>query len=374
MSIFTSPTAVVDEKRTRPGVRIEDIDKWYGDFNAVSGVSIDVSSRELVAILGPSGSGKTTLLSMIAGILMPDSGRIVFGERDVTEQPLDQRNIGMVFQSYNLFPNKTVRENVEFPLRVRKLGSAETRRRAEETLEMVDLTAHADKYPSEISGGQAQRVALARALVFSPDLLLMDEPLGALDRALRHTLQREFRRVQKDFSIPAIYVTHDQEEAFAIADRLVIVRDGQIVAEGPGQTVYQSPPDTWVATFLGDANIISVDVEAVQEGMATVVSRSQRQTWVGRAKPGIDVGETAGLIIRPEHLHVGLKPEIASAAGIPARVSDIRFLGAAVRVYLESDYGQLEASVDSYAELPRVGEEAHCTWDPEHVYVTNTHA
>lgn len=374
MSIFTSPAAVVDEKRTRPGVRIEHVDKWYGDFHAVSGVSIDVSSRELVAILGPSGSGKTTLLSMIAGILMPDSGRIVFGERNVTEQPLDQRNIGMVFQSYNLFPNKTVRENVEFPLRVRKLRGAEARKRAEETLEMVDLTAHAEKYPSEISGGQAQRVALARALVFSPDLLLMDEPLGALDRALRHALQREFRRVQKEFAIPAIYVTHDQEEAFAIADRLVIVRDGEIVAEGPGQEVYQSPSDTWVATFLGDANIIPVQVRTVREGLATVVSRDRGQSWVGRAKPGIEADESAGLIIRPEHLSVGPMSEAPSDSGIPARVTDIRFLGAAVRVYLESDYGQLEASVDSHAELPGVGEEAHCTWDPEHVYVTNIHA
>lgn len=234
----------------------ERVSNLYNGVAALDDVSFDVREGELVTLLGPSGSGKSTLLGILAGITPLDRGRVLFKGRDVTGVPPHERNIGMVFQRYALFPNKTVAENIAFPLELRKLPADTIREKVSRMLEMVDLTRQAHHFPSEISGGQAQRVAVARALVFDPSLMLLDEPLGALDKALRENLQEEIRRIQKMTGVPTLYVTHDQDEAMNLSDRMVVMRSGRIAASGRPRDIYEEPPSLWVAKFLGDVNVL----------------------------------------------------------------------------------------------------------------------
>ncbi|NLY35771.1 MAG: ABC transporter ATP-binding protein [Tissierellia bacterium] len=235
-------------------IRIRNINHWYGDNHVVEDVSLDVREGELVALLGPSGCGKTTLLRLVAGLIPLKDGQIYFGEKDVSQWQPQKRNAVMVFQSYALFPHMSVEENISYGLKVRKINHHVRKELIQEIMEKVELTGYADRKIQELSGGQQQRVALARSLVVEPDVLLFDEPLSNLDEKLRVSMRQEIRKIQKSSQITSIYVTHDQEEAMSIADRIVIMNKGKIQQIGSPREVYEKPLNTFVANFMGESN------------------------------------------------------------------------------------------------------------------------
>src|SRR5262245_50842193 len=273
-------------------IRLHGVSKRYGAVAAADGVDLAVAPGEFVTILGPSGSGQTTLLSVTAGLNRRTAGRIVSGGRDVTDEPAQERNIGLVFQSYALFPHMTVLENVLFPLGVRKVGGAAARAQALEALKLVRLEGLQDRRPSQLSGGQQQRVALARAIVFKPDILLLDEPLGALDRKLREELQVELKQLQRTLGVTTILVTHDQEEALSLSDRIMVLDKGMTQQVAPPSEAYLKPANRFVAEFLGIANFVVLD------------------------------GGRTG-VVRPERIRLAE----AGATGKPARVIEAIYLG-----------------------------------------------
>ena len=240
-------------------VRVENIVRSFGAHRALDDVSIAFPDGGFYALLGPSGSGKTTLLRMIAGFDFPDSGKIFIGGEGVERVPVEKRHIGMVFQSYALFPNMSVADNVAFGLSVRGQTKSDIAEAVQGALDLVQLGKLGQRRPHQLSGGQRQRVALARAIVIKPRVLLLDEPLGALDKALRVEMQIELKRIQREIGITTIFVTHDQEEALTMSDRIGILRDGRLVQEGPPEEIYDSPQSEFAATFLGDANILRGD-------------------------------------------------------------------------------------------------------------------
>ena len=238
-------------------VSVQNITKSFGALKALDNITMEFPDGGFFALLGPSGSGKTTLLRAIAGFIFTDIGTIRIGEESVENIPVERRDIGMMFQNYALFPNMTVADNVGFGLRVRKVGAVEEKRRIGEALELVRLNQHGDRKPHQLSGGQRQRVALARAIVTNPRVLLLDEPLSALDKALRVDMQFELKRIQREIGITTIFVTHDQEEALTLSDMIGILRDGKMVQAGPPREVYNNPADLFAAEFLGEANILT---------------------------------------------------------------------------------------------------------------------
>jgi putative spermidine/putrescine transport system ATP-binding protein len=316
-------------------VRLEGVSKSWGSVRGLDSVSLDVASGELVALLGPSGCGKTTLLRSVAGLEQPDRGRVVIGGADMTGVPTRERPIGMVFQSYALFPNLTVRQNIAFPLEVRGQPAAEVRRRVDELLELVALTGQADRYPNRISGGQAQRAALGRALAPDPEVLLLDEPLSALDAIVRTRLRDEIRRIQKLIGTTAIYVTHDQSEAMAIADRVAVMNHGRIEQLATPPELYEAPATTFSATFVGSRNGLELPVAdgRIRLGRAFEVP----------APPGSN--GRAVVFFRPEDVQV-----VDAAAGQPAEIEIAVFLGATTRLHLvtRTEIGETRL----YADVP----------------------
>jgi ABC-type Fe3+/spermidine/putrescine transport system ATPase subunit len=284
-------------------VRAENIRHTFGEFAALKGVSLDIGPGQFVSLLGPSGSGKTTLLRIIAGLLTPRSGHVFIDERDVTRIPADKRKIGFVFQNYALFPHLNVFENVAFALRLRRVPADQVRRRVGVALEKVVLRGLDRRYPAELSGGQQQRVALARAIVFDPTVLLMDEPLGSLDKRLRQQLQLELRRLQRELRITTIYVTHDQEEAFTMSDRIAVMGQGELHQLGTPEDVYRQPSDDFVASFVGDLNYFEGELARTDNGdlIRTESGLAIRIDFQNSFPPGVRVA--CG--IRPELLQVG---------------------------------------------------------------------
>jgi len=277
---------------------IENLTKRFGTKTVLERVNLHIAAGELFFLLGPSGCGKTTLLRAVAGLNEPDEGRILAGERDVTHLPPHQRDMGMVFQSYALWPHMTLRENVLFGLEMRRVPKADANERALRALELVKLADRADSKPNELSGGQQQRVALARALVIEPQCLLLDEPLSNLDAKLRLEMRTEIRRICKTAGLTAIYVTHDQKEALSIADRLAVLDQGRLLQIGTPQDVYARPVSRFVAQFIGETTFIEGRVSAVQAGLVKVTTAAQ--TWHAAADANIAVGATVWLSIRPE--------------------------------------------------------------------------
>jgi ABC-type Fe3+/spermidine/putrescine transport system ATPase subunit len=349
------PTAIeARETSAALALDLRSVTKRYGAFTAADAISLSVADGEFVSLLGPSGSGKSTLLALAAGATYPDGGSISLFGRDITHVPPNKRNIGMVFQRYTLFPNRTVRQNIAFPLEVRRMARPEMARTVDEMIDLVGLRAEAERYPSEISGGQAQRVAVARALVFRPALLLMDEPLGALDRALRDFLQEEIKRIQRAAHVPTLYVS----------DRIVVVRDGRIVANGSPRDLYRSPPSVWVATFLGDANVLPVECAAPADGIASW--RSPLGAF-GTARVLPDATHRrAALVVRPEHC--GIVPAGAAPEhdGFEAAVDSVTYLGVRQRVKLRlCDDSTMMASIAGEAEVPAAGTRVRMSWKPK---------
>lgn len=344
-----------------PALELRGVTKKYGELTVLQPTDLAVGAHEFVTLLGPSGSGKTTILGIAAGISEPHSGQVISNGRDVTNTPPHLRNVGMVFQRYTLFPNKTVLENVRFPLDVRKIPAGEARRKALEFLDLVGLGKQADRYPSEISGGQAQRVALARALVFGPDLLLMDEPLGALDRRLRQNLQEEIRRIQRETRVPTLYVTHDQEEAMNLSDRIVIAKDGRIVANDSPRALYQSPPSHWAAEFLGDSNSRRVAKGEMIGSEECLVSTECGLSIHARRHPAVDDMANAVLVIRPEDIAVDTL-EDSRADGIEGDVVNIAFLGPVQHANIRLASGWLVRAFLSGRKDLQVGDRVRCHW------------
>ncbi|MFN8224091.1 MAG: ABC transporter ATP-binding protein [Gaiellales bacterium] len=317
------------------GVAIQKLERRFGEVVALAGIDLDIASGEFVSFLGPSGCGKTTALRLIAGFDRPTSGQILVGGKDLTGVPPNQRDIGMVFQAYSLFPNMQAVKNVEFGLRIRKQPAAERRRRALELLDLVGLAHAADRYPHQLSGGMQQRVALARALAIEPRLLLLDEPLSALDAKVRVQLREEIRRIQTRLGITTIYVTHDQEEALSISDRVAVLSHGKIEQIGPPAEIYSSPATPFVAEFVGTMNRLEATVTDSATGMLSFAGG----THAVDAAKGRVAGSRVLLLVRPETV------ELSSAGtGLPGEIVSQTFLGAVTRV--KAATGELEWSAD----------------------------
>ena len=326
-----------------PDVRLVQLTKRYGDVVAVDGVSIDIAKGEFFTLLGPSGSGKTTTLRLIAGFELPDDGRVELGGIDVTNRPPYTRDVNTVFQDYALFPHMTVQENVEYGLKIKKVDRAERRRRAEDALDMVSLAGYGARKPAQLSGGQRQRVALARAIINRPRILLLDEPLGALDLKLRQGMQVELKRIQGEVGITFIYVTHDQEEALTMSDRLAVFDQGRIVQVGQPAEVYERPSTEFVAGFVGVSNMLERDGRRF-----TVRPEKIRILDDGRPSDG-------------EHVESGTVVDVAYAGMVTRYVVALDAGGElqVVRQNLET------TSADALEDR---GRKVHVAWRPEQTY------
>jgi len=307
-------------------LRLEGLKKFYGSTRALDGFSLHVQAGELVVLLGPSGCGKSTALRSVAGLERLDGGHVFVGDHDITQQPTAKRNMGIVFQHYSLFPHLTAAENIEFGLKIRKVSGAKRRRRSNELLELVGLGELGDRFAHQLSGGQQQRVALARALAIEPTVLLLDEPLSALDAKVRVNLREEIRRVQKEVGIATIFVTHDQEEALAIADRIGVMHQGVLEQLGSPTEIYAAPSTEFVAEFVGKVNRISGT--ATQEDM--VMTREFGSFSIGDS---VAVGSKVSVLVRPEQLGV------RAIANGSCRLVEMSFLGSSFAAHIRGSGG-----------------------------------
>jgi len=339
-----------------PDVRLEGVNKRFGAVAAVQGVSIDIPRGSIFSLLGPSGRGKTTTLRLIAGFEQPDSGEVYIRGQRVTATPPYRRDFSMVFQSYALFPHLTVADNVAFGLRMRRVPRSERAAAVRNALELVKLAPLADRHPRQLSGGQQQRVALARAIVVKPAVLLLDEPLGALDKMLREEMQVELRNLQQRLAITAVFVTHDQEEALTLSDRVAVMRNGVIEQTGAPRDIYERPRNEFVAGFLGASNFIDGTIVA-NDATASIV-----ETPGGRIPMARDagaIGEHVRLAIRPERVRVE-----RGGDGLAARVRDVVYRGPITHLYLDSAAGPLLSyRQNAGSEAWRQGEAVRCAWD-----------
>jgi len=363
----TSPVTEAHSAQSRAGVevRLQGLRRQYGQVVALDGLDLTIGPGELVALLGPSGCGKTTTLRLLAGLEDADNGTITVGGKDITHQSASKRDMGMVFQAYSLFPHMTVRENVAFGLRLRRISRAERDRRALEMLELVGLSTQAGRYAHQISGGQQQRVALARALAIQPQVLLLDEPLSALDAKVRAQLRDQIRRIQLEVGITTLFVTHDQEEALAIADRVGVMQDGRIEQLGPPTAIYSRPATAFVAEFVGLTNRL---VGTVSGSSVTVR---------GRDLPLVDLSTPPGpvtALVRPEA--VTLASDSSGGSGpLTGTVIAITFLGATSRVTVDlGDTTILAQLATSDATALSAGSRVTLTIRPDPVLVSGAPA
>ena len=317
----------------KSAIRLTNVVKTFGDVRAVDGVNLEIQHGEFFAMLGPSGSGKTTVLRMIAGFEMPDSGSIEIDGQEVSSTPPFNRDVNTVFQDYALFPHMSVIENIEYGLKVKKIGKEERTARAQKALERVKLSGYENRKPSQLSGGQRQRVALARALVNEPKVLLLDEPLGALDLKLRHEMQIELKEIQRSVGITFIFVTHDQEEALTMADRIAVFNEGNIVQIGSANEIYESPNSTFVAGFVGISNLLHKNGSAFS--------------------------------IRPEKIKIGNQFSVVNSGIVKA----VTFLGALTRIDVGLNNGDvltLLSENDGQNPIPNEGENIEISWDSKY--------
>lgn len=323
-----SVTGSAGRRAAAGSLQLRGLSKVYGGVVAVRDISVDIAAGEWVSLLGASGSGKTTTLLMIAGFEQPTTGELVLGGRPLNGVPAHRRNIGMMFQNYSLFPHMTVAENIAYPLKIRRMRKGEIRARVAEALELVHLTEYAKRYPTELSGGQQQRVALARATVYRPPLLLMDEPLSALDRRLRATMQEELRRIHRGLGTTVVYVTHDQDEALSLSDRIVLMHHGKIEQVGTPAEIYDRPATRFAAEFVGQSNFLRGRVRAhLADGTVQVTLRDGIVVGGTPVQP-VSVDDEVVVSVRPEKLRVGAA-DVSSEpyAGMRVQVQASAFLG-----------------------------------------------
>jgi putative spermidine/putrescine transport system ATP-binding protein len=343
-----------------PFLSIQHVQKSFGPTKVVQDFNLDVERGEFVSFLGPSGCGKTTVLRMVAGFEDPSAGRIVVGGKDITSLKPNQRNIGMVFQAYALFPNLTVAQNIGFGLKVAGMPKAEANARVAEMLELIKLPEFGDRYPYQLSGGQQQRIALARALAPKPKLLLLDEPLSALDAKVRVSLREEIRSIQKKLGITTIFVTHDQEEALSISDRIVVMYGGRAEQVGTPFEIYNRPATSFVANFVGTLNVLD---GIVADAAASTVKIGGREITLAKDALGAaKAGDAVSLALRPEAIALGKQP--GRDASLAGQIADVSFLGSVIRVKVS--IGSNAVSLDTFnnpsAPPPIVGEQTEISF------------
>jgi putative spermidine/putrescine transport system ATP-binding protein len=324
-------------------LQLINLHKRFGSVVAVEQMNLEIERGELVSLVGPSGCGKTTTLRIVAGLQQADTGRVILEGRDVTTDPPSRRGMGVVFQSYALFPNMTAADNIGYGLVIRNMKAPDVKKRVQELVELTQLGTASERYPHQLSGGQQQRVALARALAIEPPVLLLDEPLSALDAAVRVALRGEIRRIQRSLGIATLYVTHDQEEALSISDKVVVMREGHIEQQGKPEDIYAEPATEYVARFIGTSNRLRVKV---RDGRAGVVE------WQGRpisviAGSDIPDGADALLVVRPERVRVTKQRDGDERPDYQrGRIAEKTFLGATTRLAVATDTGVLLADVN----------------------------
>ncbi len=349
-------------------LQIENVSKIFGSVEAVKDFNLDIEKGELVSFLGPSGCGKTTTLRMVAGFETPSSGRIIMNGEDITQMPPNKREVGMVFQSYALFPNMTVAGNIGFGLKVMKKTPQEIRQRVEEMLALINMPEYGDRYPYQLSGGQQQRVALARALALRPDVLLLDEPLSALDAKIRVSLRAEIRAIQRKLGITAIYVTHDQEEALSLSDRVVVMNAGRMEQVGSPFEIYNFPKTAFVANFVGTLNTATVEVEDPAGGLLRMDNLILKSAENLQEKKK---GDKVLMSIRPERL--SFASELKKDNVLDCTIENITFLGSVVRIQvrLGNSLFYMDTFNNPFLELPKLGDKSQVTCSKEAVLVLN---
>ena len=347
-------------------VNIKSASKNYDAVRALDDVTLNVAPREFVSLLGPSGCGKTTLLGILGGFIQPSSGSIHFGDRDVTFVPPHKRDIGVVFQNYALFPHMNVGENVAFPLRARRLPKADWPEKVRAALAMVGLSGYEQRRISQLSGGQRQRVALARAMIFEPRLILMDEPLSALDKQLREAMQIELRELHRRIGATIIYVTHDQREALTMSDRVAILKEGRLVQIDRPERLHDYPADSFVASFIGEASLLPVRrIDASNVALGPVVLRSART---------VPTAEALMLAVHSEKLLIDGEDADAACNRLTGKVTDVVYQGESLRIFLSLPDGtSLSLRQPSHFEasrrIPPIGDELTVTLHPEDTIV-----
>ncbi|TPM36859.1 ABC transporter ATP-binding protein [Mesorhizobium sp. B2-3-4] len=342
-----------------PFLSIQHVRKSYGSNTVVQDFSLDVEPGEFVSFLGPSGCGKTTVLRMVAGFEEPSAGKIVVAGKDITRLKPNQRNVGMVFQAYALFPNLTVAQNIAFGLKVAGMPKADADKRVAEMLDMIKLPQMADRYPYQLSGGQQQRIALARAIAPKPKLLLLDEPLSALDAKVRVSLREEIRSIQKKLGITTIFVTHDQEEALSISDRIAVMYGGKAEQVATPFEIYNRPATKFVANFVGTLNVLEGKVTDAASGKVQV--NTQEVSLKGKLN-GSKSGDTLSLALRPEAISLGSQPGHDSR--LTGEISEVHFLGSVIRVRvgIGGNTVSLDTFNNSATPPPAVGEKAEISF------------
>lgn len=310
------------------------VSKKYKDKEVVKSVNLDIEQGDFLTILGPSGAGKTTVLKMIAGFEETSDGVIKIEGNDITEQPTHKRNIGMLFQNYALFPHMTVAENIAFPLKLRKVGKAEIKKQVSSVLEKVKLAGYEKRFPRELSGGQQQRVALARALVFNPPILLLDEPMAALDKQLRKHMQVEIKQLQRELGITTISVTHDQEEALTMATKVCVMKDGNVVQVAKPEEIYEKPNNSFVASFIGEANLIKGKALKVEKDIVEVNILGTKVVKAPHDNKHFSSGEEVTILIRPEKIRI-INNNDYKGLTLDGVVTQVVYVGEAVKFKVE---------------------------------------
>ncbi|PWK71742.1 ABC transporter ATP-binding protein [Aminobacter sp. AP02] len=349
-----------------PFLSIQNVKKSFGNVAVVKDFNLDVGAGEFVSFLGPSGCGKTTMLRIVAGFEEPSAGKVMIGGKDVTGLKPNQRNIGMVFQAYALFPNLTVAQNIGFGLKVAGMPKAEAQARVAEMLNIIKLPDFGDRYPYQLSGGQQQRIALARALAPKPKLLLLDEPLSALDAKVRISLREEIRSIQKKLGITTIFVTHDQEEALSMSDRIVVMNEGRADQTGTPFEIYNRPSTKFVANFVGTLNVLEGTISDAASG--TVKINAEEIGLKGKLN-GSKSGDTLSFALRPEAIALGRKA--GNDSSLTGQIADVHFLGSVIRVRV--GIGPNMVSLDTFnspnSPPPAVGEKTEISFSSGDVLV-----
>ena len=344
-------------KTLTPGsVRFEGVVKKYGSVTAIERLDLDIAAGQLVTFLGPSGCGKTTTLRLIAGLEPATSGTIHIGGEDVTHLSATYRKVSMVFQSYALFPHMTVLQNVAYGLTVKSMPKRAAHEKAEQGLEMVGLAGFGARLPSELSGGQQQRVAVARAIVLEPEVLLLDEPLSNLDAKLRRHVREEIRQIQQNLGLTTVYVTHDQEEAMAVSDHIVVMRNAEIAQEGSPHDLYERPNSAFIADFIGDANLVACEVQSSKEGLAEIELEGHRFRVPNE---GAQSG-AAQMVLRPHHVRLSRKK---TSEGFEGSVAYASYLGNQIQYTIDSPLGELFVISDLSAAPHSLGDTVWISFD-----------
>ncbi len=344
-------------------VTFSNVVKRYGEFTALQPLNLSIQEGEFVSLLGPSGCSKTTTLRLIAGFITPSEGEIFLGDTEITHLAPQERNVGMVFQDYALFPHLTIAENIAFGLVERRFDKAAIQARVRELLEMIELPDVGDRHPAQISGGQRQRVAVARAVAYAPRVLLMDEPLGALDLKLRETMQVELRRIHQELGITAVYVTHDQSEAMNMSDRIAVMNHGVLEQIGTAEDIYENPKTKFVAGFIGQINFLDGKVTALNGGVASIEACSTQLRSSNAER--FSVGDTATAAIRPERVIIGQpNAKLDFENKVQARIESIQFSGNLVRTTVRaSDGTRITSECRPDGAIGTVGDAVIAAWD-----------